>query len=124
MITMKKTKKDYFNEILAQYELTSEHKTFIDNEITLLNNRKSANRKPTASQELAEKLIEQVVEVFDRNEGKRFTATELVKELQPLYEDITLTNQRLTAVLNKMMDRGKAAKVKDGRKTLFYAITE
>lgn len=119
----KKTKKQYYNELKEQYSLTQEHIDFINKQIELLDRKRvSKNGKLTPAQELANTLKEQILEIFQS--GKKYTATELVKELQPSYDE-TLTNQRISSVLKKMVDEDcTAAKVKDGRKTLFYGITD
>lgn len=117
------TKKEMFTAMLAKYDFTTEEKDFINHEIDLLNRKRGTSGKLTAAQELAEKIKVQILEVL--TDGKKRTATELVKELQPAYEDITLTNQRLSAILKKMVDEDSTvARVKEGRKTLFYAVTE
>lgn len=117
------TKKEMFTTMLAKYDFSPEEVKFINHEIDLLNRKKGTSGKLTAAQELAEKIKVQILEVL--TDGKKRTATELVKELQPAYEDITLTNQRLSAILKKMVDEDSTvARVKEGRKTLFYAVAE
>ena len=117
------TKKEMFTTMLEKYDFSPEEVKFINHEIDLLNRKKGTSGKLTAAQELAEKIKVQILEVL--TDGKKRTATEFVKELQPAYEDITLTNQRISAILKKMVDEdGTVARVKEGRKTLFYAVAE
>ena len=117
------TKKEMFTAMLAKYDFSPEEVKFINHEIDLLNRKKGTSGKLTVEKELAEKIKVQIIEVL--TDGKKRKATELVKELQPAYEDITLTNQRISAILKKMVDEDSTvARVKEGRKTLFYAVAE
>ena len=52
---MTKTMKEFYNEMLNIYDLTAEHREFIQGRIDALN-KKAANRKPTETQTENEKL--------------------------------------------------------------------
>ena len=72
------TKKEMFTTMLAKYDFSPEEVKFINHEIDLLNRKKGTSGKLTVAQELAEKIKVQILEIL--TDGKKRTATELVKE--------------------------------------------
>lgn len=75
--------------------------------------RNSADRKPTKAQKEAEVLKEQVMEVLTADPC---TVTELMARSEVLS---TLSNQKVSALVNALVKDGRALKVPDGRKSTF-----
>ena len=118
MTEKKMTKRDYFNEILANYDLTPAHVAFINHEIELLNRKNvSGDKKPTAIQVENERLKEVIVN-FLQETGKAFTVTEMIKSSSELSE---LTNQKVSRLMNDLVDENRISKFSEKRKTYFKA---
>lgn len=121
MTEKKMTKRDYFNGLLAIAEVKANQKyvDFINHELELLDrkNGKSGDRKPTAVQLKNEEIKVKILEVMEDNH--LYTATEIMKLVQPYFEDMVLTNQKITAIIRPLLESGKLNNVKDKRKSLF-----
>lgn len=118
MTEKKMTKRDYFNEILSNYDLTPAHVAFINHEIELLNRKNvSGDKKPTAIQVENERLKEIIVK-FLQDSGKAFTVTDMIKSNSELSE---LTNQKVSRLMNDLVDENKISKFSEKRKTYFKA---
>ena len=111
----KMTKKDYFNAILAKYPLTDDEKAFVEKEIGLLD-KKNASKKPTAQQIANETYKSAIYEFLSANPSKRYTITELIKEVALCNG---LTNQRVSAIVRSMQDANLVERVEDKRKAYF-----
>lgn len=102
--SVRKTKRDFFNEILAIPALNDEQKNFIQHEIELLNKKNGGERKPTARQiendGLAPIIVRQLAII-----GSPITIADLQKSDAELAK---LSNQRITSILTKLV---KAEKV-------------
>lgn len=105
------TKKEIVEMMLAD-EVISKNEVYVkylENELELLK-RKSENRKATKNQTENVAIMEDILQVMvDRNPS---TATEImnaVKELNPT-DYATLTNQRVSALLRKLIDEDKVVK--------------
>ena len=116
--TKKMTKADYFKQILANYNLTDEEKTFIEHELELLAKKNSAEKKPTAQQVanagVADAIYEGMVD------GTLYTITDLIKTVP---ECADLTNQRVSAIVRGMIGT-KVERVEEKRKAYFRKIAE
>lgn len=111
---MKKvTKREMFEQLKANYNLTDEEIAFIDHELELLakKNASKGERKPTATQKANEGIKEEILGVLSDN---AVTVTEIVKSLEADY-----TNQKVSALLRQLIADGKVEKVVDKRKSLF-----
>lgn len=111
---MKKlTKREMFEGLKANYNLTAEEIAFIDHELELLakKNASKGERKPTATQKANEGVKDEILAVLS-DEG--VTVTEIVKTL-----DADYTNQKISALLRQLVADGKVEKVVDKRKSLF-----
>lgn len=111
---MKKvTKREMFEQLKANHNLTDEEIAFIDHELELLakKNASKGERKPTATQKANEGIKEEILGVLSDN---AVTVTEIVKSLEADY-----TNQKVSALLRQLIADGKVEKVVDKRKSLF-----
>ena len=78
--------------------------------------KKKTSTKKTATQEENEKFKEIIVNFLTESE-KRFTATELAKEVPELAE---LTNQRITSLLTALVKDLKVQREVEKRKAYFF----
>lgn len=78
--------------------------------------KKKSSTKKTATQEENEKLKEIIIE-FLSGTNKRFTATELAKEIPELEE---LTNQRITSLLTALVKDLRIKRGVEKRKAYFF----
>lgn len=114
-MTKKMTKREMFEQIKANYNLTDEEVAFIDHELELLakKNASTGERKPTATQKANEGIKDVIVDVLGAN-GGQMTVTEIVKTI-----DGDFTNQKISALLRQLIADGKVEKVVDKRKSFF-----
>ena len=105
--TKKPTKRDNINAILSSYDLTPEHREFLERELELLN-KKNADKKPTANEGIKEAILEGLVEPM--------TITEMQKNIPELAE---LSNQRISALVRQMVTAGIIIRTEDKRKAYF-----
>lgn len=113
----KMTKKEMFTEILAilnTVECNEELISGLEHEIELLSNRKPSTAKIKSAEE-NEALIEEITSALLLI-GRAVTITELQKEAPNLSG---YSNQKLSAILKKMVDRNLAKKVIDKKKSYF-----
>ena len=114
----KMTKADYFKQILANYPLTEDEKSFVEHELELLAKKNSAEKKPTAQQvanaSVANAIYEGMVE------GTLYTITDLIKTI-PACADIS--NQRVSAIVRGMIGT-KVERIEEKRKAYFRKIAE
>jgi hypothetical protein len=87
---------------------------FIDHELELLAN-KSANKKPTKTQEQNEVLKADIVEVL-RTFAEGATASEVLGASEKF---AGLSNQKISALLNQLKTEGKVVKETDNKKSVF-----
>ena len=115
----KMTKADYFKQILANYPLTPEEKTFIEHELELLAKKNSAEKKPTAQQVANQSVADAIVNAMEG--GVLYTITDFIKSV-PACAD--LTNQRVSAIVRGLKDAGKVERVEEKRRAYFRKIAE
>lgn len=120
--TKKMTKKDYFKAILAIEAVKANPAIvdFINHEIELLE-KKNGNRKHSKAQVENENLKELILFKMDENVNQLFTATEIMKSIQPNTE-IELTNQKVSALLRQLVTDNMVKRIEDKRKTYFQII--
>ena len=109
----KMTKADYFKQILANYPLTEDEKSFVEHELELLARKNSADKKPTAQQVANENIKQAILDGMERD--RLYTVTEVIKAI-PACSD--LTNQRVSAILRGMIG-DTIERVEDKRKAYF-----
>lgn len=120
----KMTKKDFFNRLLevldgADLEDKTELQEFVAHEKELLE-KKASSKKPTAKQKENEELVE-VIYTALKNAGKALTITDL-QNLSPALS--TLENQRISALLKKLVDGERVVKTYEKKKAYFAVVAE
>lgn len=113
---MKITKKDYFRmlaNVVANAEVENKEglMQFIDHEIGLLEKKKSVN---TAKKAKTDAEVEEVYEALARV-AKPVTVTELLPE----FAEKAYTNQKVSALLKKLVDADRVVKVTEKKKSYF-----
>lgn len=118
MTNKKMTKREMFEQIKANYQLTDAEVAFIDHELELLAKKNASEKKPTAQQVANEGLKATIIEVLTDN-GGLMTVTDVQKSCEELS---ALSNQRVSALLRQLKDDGKVERVEDKRKAYFKAV--
>ena len=109
----KKTKKDLFLEVREVVAGNEELVAFVDHELELLN--KKASTKSTKVNEEQVALMEKIVNALNEI-GRSVTITELQKENA---EMAGYSNQKLSAMLKKLVDNKQVTKMVDKKKSYF-----
>lgn len=115
MTTKKMTKKEMFAQIMVNYNLTEEERAFIQHEIELLE-KKSSKSGQTKTQKENEILMEQLVIALGEME-KAVTISEFQGNSKA--EVATLSNQKISALLKKLVESGKVVKTVEKKKSYF-----
>ncbi len=112
----KMTKKDYFNQLLAIKEVSANEDLvgFINHEIELLA-KKSGKSGQTKTQKENEGILKTIVECLATD---RTPMT--ITELQGAYTELAdFSNQKLSALMKKLVDNGTVTKTIDKKKSYF-----
>lgn len=115
------TKKESFERIEAILVAQGENELAeaVRHEIELLSKRKNGETKAQKENvELAEKLFNKLVEM-----DRPATATEVFNEIREEDEAFT-SNQKVSALLKKLVDAGRVTKVSDKKKSYFSVATD
>ena len=115
MANEKMTKRDYFEQIKANYALNEAEIAFIDHEIELLAKKSAGERKPSARQIENEGIKTAILEAMAEN--TLYTIGEMLKSFGCFGED--MTSQRLSALVAQLVDEGKVTRTMDKRKAYF-----
>ena len=108
------TKKEYFGMIREMVADNSELVAFIDHELELLA-KKSGSKTPTKTHIENENIMETI-----KNELARIDRPVTITELQSESEELAIdSNQKLSALLKKLVDTNQVAKVIDKKKSYF-----
>ena len=109
----KKTKREFFREIREIVKENTELVEFIDHELELLDKKTSAKstKVNTEQVELMEKIVNALNEI-----GRSVTISELQKENAEMAE---YSNQKLSAMLKKLVDNKQVTKMIDKKKSYF-----
>lgn len=91
---------------------------FIDNELSLLNSKSGALKKPTATQQANEVLKTELLAFLDAHADERFTCSNLQK-VCPACAD--LSTPKISAVINQMVGDGLVVKETEKRVSYFKA---
>jgi hypothetical protein len=126
-------KRDYFSAIRTVIEANPELRfgtekfpempvadvlAFIDNELSLLNSKSGALKKPTKTQEANEVLKTELLAFLDAHADERFTCSNLQK-VCPACAD--LSTPKISAVINQMVGDGLVVKETEKRVSYFKA---
>ena len=109
----KKTNREFFGEIKEIVKGNAELVAFIDHELELLDKKSSAKstKVNTEQVELMEKIVNALNEI-----GRSVTISELQKENAEMAE---YSNQKLSAMLKKLVDNKQVTKMIDKKKSYF-----
>lgn len=119
MATERITKKQKY-EMLKAIPAVAENEIlveFIDKEIESLEKKNGSTHKLTAQQVENAKIKEAIYDGMGEN--KSYTITDIIKEINECND---LTNQRVSALVNQMVDDNKIEKTVDKRKSYFKKI--
>ena len=109
----KKTKKDLFLEVREVVAGNEELVAFIDHELELLNKKTSTKSTKVNDEQVA--LMEKIVNALNEI-GRSVTISELQKENAEMAE---YSNQKLSAMLKKLVDNKQVTKMVDKKKSYF-----
>ena len=109
----KKTKKDLFLEVREVVAGNEELVAFIDHELELLNKKASTKSTKVNDEQVA--LMEKIVNALN-GIGRSVTISELQKENAEMAE---YSNQKLSAMLKKLVDNKQVTKIVDKKKSYF-----
>ena len=112
-MTNKKTKKDLFLEVREVVAGNEELVAFVDHELELLNKKTSTKSTKVNDEQVA--LMEKIVNVLNEI-GRSVTISELQKENAEMAE---YSNQKLSAMLKKLVDNKQVTKIVDKKKSYF-----
>lgn len=117
---MKKTRKEYFVEImnLEQVQSNEDYVAFLEKEIEKCN-RKSVSKKPTATQLENEKLKNAILVFLSGEVNSRFTVTELTQQVDELEGR---TTQKVSALMRQLLLEGLVTRVTEKNKTYFSKV--
>lgn len=117
---MKKTRKEYFVEImnLEQVQSNEDYVAFLEKEIEKCN-RKSVSKKPTATQLENEKLKNAILVFLSGEVNNRFTVTELTQQVDELEGR---TTQKVSALMRQLLLEGLVTRVTEKNKTYFSKV--
>ena len=116
------TKKERFEEIIKIAENLGNEglKEFALHEIELLENKRNS-KTATATQKANEGLKENIVNFLTENKGNKYTVTDLIAQVSEFQElEVTLTNQKVSALCKQLVDGGDIKKIIEKKKSLFY----
>ena len=116
------TKKERFEEIITIAENLGNEglKEFALHEIELLENKRNS-KTATATQKANEGLKENIVNFLTENKGNKYTVTDLIAQVPEFQElEVTLTNQKVSALCKQLVDGGDIKKITEKKKSLFY----
>ena len=114
-MTKKMTKREYFTQIMENYNLTEDERNFIKHELELLAKKNSAEKKPTAIQVANEGLKKAILDFMV--EGQKYTITDLMKSVPELAD---LSNQRVSALVRQLKDSALVIRTEEKRKAYFH----
>lgn len=116
------TKRERFEEIVKIAENLGNEglKEFALHEIELLENKRNS-KTATATQKANEGLKENIVNFLTENKGNKYTVTDLIAQVPEFQElEVTLTNQKVSALCKQLVDNHDIQKVTEKKKSLFY----
>ena len=113
----KMTKREMFEQIKRNYDLTQAEIDFIDHELELLAKKNSADKKPTKVQVENEGIKSEILEGMEV--GKAYTITDLIKEVPAIAE---LSNQRVSALVRQLVADGSVVRSEEKRKAYFTKV--
>jgi len=119
----KKTLQDKFAEVkafLEEYGASEEMIAFIVDRAEKAD-RKSENRKPSATQ-VANAALSERVYGFLKDSGKKLQVKQMIKEIPAFAEIENCTTQKASAIVRGLLKDGKVERVEEKGVAYFYAI--
>ena len=117
-MTKKMTKKDYFEILKGAYPKDANNYNevieFINHEIELLERKSSQGKKPTANQMENEGFLE-IIQNILQGSDKAMT----ISDIQNANEELPTSNQRMSALMKKLVESGVVEKTYEKRKPYF-----
>ena len=117
-MTKKMTKKDYFEILKGAYPKDANNYNevieFINHEIELLERKSSQSKKPTANQMENEGFLEIIQNILQES-NKAMT----ISDIQNVNEELPTSNQRMSALMKKLVESGVVEKTYEKRKPYF-----
>ena len=113
----KMTKREMYEMIKANHNLSADEIAFIDHELELLAKKNSAEKKPTAVQVANEGIKTDILNGMEI--GKKYTITDLMKEIPACAE---LSNQRVSALVRQLVTDGAVERTEEKRKAYFHKV--
>ena len=117
-MTKKMTKKDYFEILKGAYPKDANNYNevieFINHEIELLERKSSQGKKPTANQMENEGFLEIIQNILQES-NKAMT----ISDIQNANEELPTSNQRMSALMKKLVESGVVEKAYEKRKPYF-----
>lgn len=98
----------------SNHPQTAELVAKIENELTLLAKKNSAEKKPTAQQVANDSVKQAIIDGMEH--GVPYTITDIIKSVPACAE---LTNQRVSALMRQLKDAGVVVRTEDKRKAYF-----
>ena len=112
----KKTKRDLFLEVREVVAGNEELVAFVDHELELLNKKTSTKSTKVNDEQVA--LMDKIVNALNEI-GRSVTISELQKENAEMAE---YSNQKLSAMLKKLVDNKQVTKIVDKKKSYFTTV--
>lgn len=113
----KMTKREMFEMIKANHNLSADEIAFIDHELELLAKKNSSEKKPTAVQVANESIKADILNGMEI--GKKYTITDLMKEIPACAE---LSNQRVSALVRQLVIDKAVERTEEKRKAYFHKV--
>ena len=112
-MTNKKTKRDLFLEVREVVAGNEELVAFVDHELELLDKKASTKSTKVNDEQIA--LMDKIINALNEI-GRSVTISELQKENAEMAE---YSNQKLSAMLKKLVDNKQVTKIVDKKKSYF-----
>ena len=119
--TKEPTIRERFEEILNSYDLSAEHKAFIEGRIEVLS-RKSTERKPTAKQIQNAEVAEAVYEQMEPN--RAYTCTEMLKAIPAFAEIPDCSASYANAIIKRLREAGMVIRTEVKGRAYFTKVEQ
>lgn len=126
----KKTKKDFYMEMVEIFQELGkgEYVDFCNHQIELLDKKSTGSKGLTKVQQENETIKDIILEELAKHQGENgITITELLKQSDVLSNYVTvegknITNQKLSALMKKLVDNEKTVSRTTDKKTSYFKI--
>lgn len=116
--TKKMTKKDYFAQIKANYNLTEDEIKFIDHEVELLDRKNaSGEKKQTKAQLENEEIKNNILSAMSANTA--YTVSDMLKSFICCAD---LSQNKVNALVKQLKDEGRVVRTEEKGRALFTKV--